>query len=232
MNPSPPSRVGPSTPGTVAAPSSGTRKALLGMAVLAVLLLGLCVRLVVSAGADEQTVVKPPAAVVAQPGSQVPPTPSAAPSVQSPDAAHVHNGRNPFRVLHAASTTGASAPSSAADAPGTPDLTPAAGVPQVSLPGGAERGQVPTAVPSTGAPTARRVLALLRIAGPRERLEAVFALDGDGQTVAVGESFGPSGDLLLLSLQEEPRPGEWTAVVQVGQGDPFDVVTGTPVPLP
>ena len=48
----------------------------------------------------------------------------------------------------------------------------------------------------------------------------------------MGESFGPSGSLLLLSLQEGPDEGQWTAVLQLGQGDPFDVVTGAPVRLP
>ena len=55
---------------------------------------------------------------------------------------------------------------------------------------------------------------------------AVLTVDGASQTVRVGDDFGPDGSLLLLSLQQGPDDGQWTAVVQRGSGDPFDVVTG------
>ena len=74
-------------------------------------------------------------------------------------------------------------------------------------------------------------LALLRTEGTDTARSAVFTVDGAEQVVAVGEAFGADGSLLLLSLQQGPEQGGWTAVVQQGSGDPFDVVTGVPVAL-
>jgi len=79
----------------------------------------------------------------------------------------------------------------------------------------------------TGSP-----LELTRVEGASDRLVAVLAVDGQPVRAGVGDSFGPGGQLLLLSLQQGPANGQWTAVVQVGQGEPFDVVTGTPTRLP
>jgi hypothetical protein len=75
-------------------------------------------------------------------------------------------------------------------------------------------------------------MALLSVDGGQAARTAVFTIDGAQQRVAVGESFGPSDSVLLLSLQQGPDAGQWTAVVQLGQGEPFDVVTGVVVQLP
>ena len=48
-------------------------------------------------------------------------------------------------------------------------------------------------------------------------------------TAKVGETFGPTKEIRLISLQEGPGSGQWTAVLQVGDGGPFDAVTGQAV---
>lgn len=78
--------------------------------------------------------------------------------------------------------------------------------------------------------TVGRRLALTRVGGTAEARTAVLTLDGKPVTVAVGATFGT--DLLLLSLQEGPEARQWTAVVQRGDDQPFDVLSGAPVPVP
>ncbi|CAA9347926.1 MAG: hypothetical protein AVDCRST_MAG07-2803, partial [uncultured Frankineae bacterium] len=79
---------------------------------------------------------------------------------------------------------------------------------------------------------ARRLLALTRVEARGGSFAAVLTIDGVPVRVRVGETFGPGGGLRLVSLQQGPAAGQWTAVVRPGSAQPFDVVTGTPVRLP
>ena len=191
---------------------------------------------------DELTtvaVVQRPAHPV-QPG--VPePTTAAQPALQF---------RDPFRPL--VSDAGEQAPVTVPDAPvSAPDFgTPPADDPDVSfepppapdfdfdldLPQPPEALPAPPGTstgtpPSGGASLVGRQLSLTRVEAAGEDFVAVLSLDGTPSRVAVGASFGPGGELLLLSLQQGPVDGQWTAVVQRGRAEPFDVVTGTPVRL-
>lgn len=225
MRPSPLSRIGlPASDDADAAPG-GSRKAVRGIAALlaagavavgAVVLLG--------SGDDLDDLGTLPAAAAGVPSAAASATPSAPPPVQSPAADEIRDGRNPFVALYVepAPRTGATATSAPAPSAVPTDLAPVPAAPSESAAG------APTGAPSS----TLRTLALLRAQGSEPSRRAVFTLDGAEVTVAVGESIGSTGSLLLLSLQEGPDAGSWTALVQVGQGDPFEVVTGTPVAVP
>lgn len=169
----------------------------------------------------------------AHPVQPVVPDPTTAP--QLPDLQF----RDPFRPL--VSDAGEQAPITVPD---TTSSAPDDGAPQVDAPAATvEVPQAPVPLPpatgtSTDAPssgvaslTGRR-LSLTRVEGAGEDLVAVLALDGTPMRARVGASFGPGGELLLLSLQQGPAESQWTAVVQRGRGEPFDVVTGSPTRLP
>jgi len=89
----------------------------------------------------------------------------------------------------------------------------------------------PAAPTAPTAPTARTEerykLILLRVFGEGVDQSASFSIDGSEQTAKVGSVFGPHAEILLLELTEAPV-GTWTATLQVGDGDPFDVVVGEP----
>lgn len=182
---------------------------------------------------DEATTVSagPVGSVAAAPDVPVP-----TPPVVAEDA---RPSRDPFQVLYAppapagAGTTGTGTTgigttgagptgTGGAPAPGSPGAP--ASVPTTTVPGAAP----PAPVGAAPAPASRRLL-LKTVSGSAASRTAVFALDDEQLTVGVGDAFGAAGDLLLLSLQQGPADGQWTAVVQVGQGEPFDVVTGSPV---
>ena len=229
MSASPLSRLGlTSAAGDETEPASGgSRKAVLGVAVLATagLALGASLLLGGSEGDDLGALGVAPAAAA----TPAPATPSAAPSPTAsprfPDAEVVQDGRNPFAALYVEAAPGAAAPAAGAPAPLTP-LPPPPGAPAMPGQGAAAGAPGPAPAPAAVA------LALLRTDGTDTARTAVFTVDGAEQAVAVGEAFGADGSLLLLSLQQGPEQGGWTAVVQQGSGDPFDVVTGVPVSLP
>jgi hypothetical protein len=80
------------------------------------------------------------------------------------------------------------------------------------------------------APTSREHPLVLRsVAGTGDALTATFVIDGHRTTARPGASFGPIGEIRLVSLQQGPAADQWTAVLQVGDGEPFDVVTGDTV---
>ena len=173
-------------------------------------------------------------------------TPTPSPSAAVPATAQVRPGRDPFRAPAGAggSSGGAGAqpageelpePVAAAPAPEDGGALPGSGP---SLDGPALDGSPVLdsgPMPGTGPVVDRgsgeqpagvvQTVRLVRVAGDQT---AVLAVDGAVQSVRVGDAFGPGGALLLLSVQQGPDEGQWTAVVQRGSGDPFDVVTGQP----
>ena len=183
---------------------------------------------------DDAPVAAPAAQVAVTPAPSASPPPSPAPPVRSTG----RSARNPFLVLAGAQAAAPAAGGATATAP----AAPGAAVPDLGAPAGTGTGSGPGTAPGTGGaplpggvPTVEPVpageLALVGVQGADAARSAVFTVGGTRETVAVADSFGPDGSLLLLSLQEGPEPGQWTAVVQRGQADPFDVVTGQPVAL-
>jgi len=178
------------------------------------------------------------------------PAPSKSPTTL-PVASTIELGRNPFKALYVAPAAAPAATAVTTAAPTTGGGTPSTGgtgtggVPSTggstgggSTGGGSTGGGLPPAPlpqpPATGggqtpAPTAKQKLQLVSATHLGDDHTAVFSIDGVEHTVGVGDTFGPSKHLLLLSLQQGPRDDQWTAVVQLGDGDPFDVVTGSPV---
>lgn len=234
-------------------PRPGRRRAVLlasgGLGVATLAVLG--VLALTGPGQDELE----PGPPVAAPVSAA--TPSAVPSATAGDAAPtapaedsaLRRGRDPFRgpaaVGGGAGTPDATGEGTAPD----PEAQPPSSGPQVQP---ALDGALPISAPAPGAvgepgdglvgdPGGQpgdsggdetdgrmRSVSLVRVGAQQT---AVLAVDGAAQTVRVGDDFGPGGALLLLSLQEGPDDGQWTAVVQRGSGDPFDVVTGQPATL-
>jgi hypothetical protein len=64
--------------------------------------------------------------------------------------------------------------------------------------------------------------------GSDKTLTGVFSVGGKTQTATLGAVFGKTQELKLLSLQQSAK-GVWTAVVQVGDGQPFDAAAGQTV---
>ena len=155
-------------------------------------------------------------------------------------------GRDPFRALYVVP---------AADVPAGPDRTgtdataaptqrpadtalPAAGgrpavvataAPPVAPPVAPLPSRSASPRPASPAPAAtpgEHRLVLVEVAEQGGALEAVFTVDGVRTAVRVDGVFGPRSEIRLLALQEGPASGQWTAVLQVGDGEPFDVVTG------
>jgi len=69
-------------------------------------------------------------------------------------------------------------------------------------------------------------LVLTRVYGTGTDRTGVFTVDGKQELAKIGTKFGPTSEIVLLSFQQGPKPGQWTTVLQVGDGDPFDVVSG------
>ena len=216
---------------------SDRRRPVLALAALAVVALAVGGVLAVTSGSD-------PAETVADGSVTAPVAPAATPTSSasaSPRERAVATGetRNPFAALVLTSTSSDPAAEGAAPAPAPGDA--AAADPQgqpAPAGGGTTGGSAPdvgtgrgSGTESGAAPDQVRTLALVRTTGEGDGRVAVFDLDGDEQSAAVGAAFGPDDSLLLLSVQQGPTEGQWTAVVQRGSGDPFDVVTGTPVAL-
>ena len=162
--------------------------------------------------------------------------------------------RDPFRPLYvppaAATTTGTTPETGGTGSSGTSSGSgPVLVLPSGSgtgsggsgsvpvLPGVGGTGLVPVpVVPVEPAPTAspveRRPLVLTGVETTGDTSTALFVLAGTPVRVPVSGSFGPADELLLLSVQQGPGTGQWTAVVKLRTGSPFDVVTGTPASVP
>lgn len=217
------------------------RRTVVAVAALAVMALGAGGYLLLGTGAD--AAVDAAAAAPAAAPAVASPSPSASPvePVTRPAGTTGRSARNPFQVLYAAPAGGGAGAPPAADGGGDgvaePDAPAAAPLPAQDpvavgpVPDGPfpDDGSTDVPAPADGGGQRLQQLVLTGVSGADGSRSAVFTLDGARTTVAVGASFGSGDTLLLLSLQEGPDQGQWTAVVQVGQGDPFDVVTGQPV---
>lgn len=164
---------------------------------------------------------------VAQAPRAAAPAPAASAQPKLPAPANLTLGRNPFRALY---VEPAPAPAEVTAPPATGDgITPVIIIGEGGGTGGGT-GTGGGAAPAPQQPTAKEhKLVLLRVFGAGKDQSASFSIDDKQQTAKIGTTFGPTAEILLLSLQEGPKEGQWTAVLQVGDGDPFDVVLGEPV---
>ena len=217
---------------------SGSRRNLLALGGLAALLVAGGAAFFLLSGGDETSedvaFVPPARTAVTAPAVIVPK------AVKLPVATNIPLGRNPFKALY---VQPAAAPADAA--PTGPATAPApAGGPAIILvtptapTGGTSPGSAPFpgptdggAGPAPGTPpvAVQHDLVLRRVSGDGDALSAAFTIDGKATSAKVGETFGPTSEIKLLSLQEGPQPGRWTAVLQVGDAAPFDVVIGESV---
>lgn len=231
----------------------GTRRALLLVGgVVATLVLVASSYLLLTGEAEEESFTVPPAA-----RSVTAPAPTPRAVVALPAAFDGDLGRNPFKALYvlpAGATDpqpsgggatgtggGATTPSlgtgaaPAPDAPtvGQPVVPPVAAPVAAPAPAPVFAPPPPVGAPvAPAAPTEREYALVLRsVRGEGEARRAAFTIDGTAVTAKVGDTFGPTKEIRLISLQEGPSAGQWTAVLQVGDGGPFDAVTGQAVPV-
>lgn len=177
--------------------------------------------------------------------------PTASPAAPLPARFADDLGRNPFRALYvqpagsgagAGVGAGSGAVAPAASVPASVlapvPAVPTAGTSAVGTAGRPTPAPAPVAaaspvavVPAAPAvPTAREHRLVLRgVTGTGDALTATFLVDGRSTTARPGAAFGPIGEIRLVSVQQGPAPDQWTAVLQVGDGEPFDVVTGDAV---
>jgi hypothetical protein len=171
--------------------------------------------------------------------------PAAAPAAaaEQPQAVPVANteeiARNPFEPKYVAP-----APPTVVEAPAAALAGGAGGVPPqlvvtdaqgrlVSVPTGQPAGspaQPLEPAPAAPAPAPREYrLVLTGVTTDGDVPTAQFTIDGAVSSVRPTEVFGPQRQLLLRSLQQGPKDGQWTATIQVGDARPIDVVTGEAV---
>ena len=186
-------------------------------------------------GSEEEPAAAPPA-------TSAPATPAAPVAVPVnatlPTPTDLTIGRNPFKVPGIYIAPVVQAPAAGTVTPptgstGTGTVTPPSTGPVTPPPTGTVTPVPATPVPVTGTPgtgeptPVRHKLVLLRVFGEGADQSASFSIQGTEQTAKVGSIFGPNAEILLIELTEAPL-GVWTATLQVGDGDPFDVVMGEP----
>jgi hypothetical protein len=128
------------------------------------------------------------------------PSPTAAAAV--PARYQGQLGRDPFRALYVQPAASPAVPAAAA--------VPAS-----------------TAAPVQPAATEHK-LVLQRVYGSGSDQTAAFTIDGRSSEARIGSTFGPTAEIVLRSLRQGPKAGQWTATLQVGDSSPFEVVTGVP----
>ena len=163
----------------------------------------------------------------------------AATTTALPAVSTVELGRNPFKALYVQPVAAPAAAPVTAPVAAAPPAPPTGTVQQPPPPTGtAPPAPAPPPPPpssDTGdqpLPGHMHEVQLASVTGDGDAQKALFSIDGKQYTVQIGDTFGPTKHLLLVSLQQGPGDDDWTAVVQVGDGDPFDVVTGDPVFVP
>ena len=184
-------------------------------------------------GAEEPTTAAAPAAAApAAPAADA----AAAVAATLPTPTDVPLGRNPFKVpgTYIAPVVVASpVPDTGTGGTGTSTGGTGTGGTSTGTTPGTSTGTTPGTSPgttpgtSTGTGEEKHKLILLRVFGEGADQSASFSIHGTEQVAKVGSIFGPTAEILLLELTEAPA-GVWTATLQVGDGDPFDVVMGEP----
>lgn len=191
-------------------------------------------------GGDEVPVDAGAASVVRAPAA------APAPAAEQPQTVPVANteqiARNPFEPKYVAPAPPpvVETPPDAADggAGGVPPqlvVTDAQGrlvtVPTGQLPAGSPVQPVePAPAAPAPAPAPREYrLVLTGVSTEGDVPTATFTIDGAVSSVKATEIFGPNRQLLLRSLQQGPKDGQWTATIQVGDARPIDVVTNEAV---
>jgi hypothetical protein len=130
-------------------------------------------------------------------------------------------GRDPFKALYVAPAVTAAAPAAAGTSTVVSTL-PAATAPAPTTADGAVSSDTTPVAPVDK----EYKLVLTRVYGTGTDRTGVFTIDGKQELAKIGSKFGPTNEIVLLSFQQGPKAGQWTTVLQVGDGDPFDVVSG------
>lgn len=147
-----------------------------------------------------------------------PVAPAAAPvKVQVlPPASSVKLGRDPFRPLYVV-------PVAAVAPPVAPPGTTTGG----TSTGGTSTGGAGTPAAPAAPVNTTYALRLSRVDGTGSNLTAKFLIGQSGkiQFARAGSVFGRTAEIRLLSIQKGAG-GAGTAVIQVGDGSPFDISTG------
>lgn len=134
-----------------------------------------------------------------------------------PAASTVKLGRDPFHALY---IVPAAAPAAAVGTGTAAPGTSTSGTTGSSTGTSSGTSTTPAAPVST-----TYALKLVRVYGAGKDLTAVFSVAGKTQLAKAGSVFGRSQEIKLLSMQQGAK-GVWTAVIQVGDGQPFDAPTG------
>ena len=179
--------------------------------VAAALVLGYGGYTMMSGGSQNQALVIP----IRKHPAAVQPVNGAAPAVKQasakvPAPSTVTLGRDPFLALYTVPAV---------------VVAPVAPVGSVT-PGFPAPGTGSSAGTGTVAPS-NYVVKLARVYGSGSDQTAQFVVKGKTQLARVGAVFGATQEIKLLSLQENTK-GEWTAVLQVGDAEPFDALAGKP----
>jgi hypothetical protein len=161
-------------------------------------------------------VTLPPAAKpVAKPAVKAPT--AAKPAVKVPPTSTVPLGRDPFHALYippVVTATTANAPTT----PTTGTSTPTTGT---STP------TTTTSGPTTTAPKLHK-LVFTKFSGTGSNMTATFNVDGRLMVAKPGSVFGPTSELRLISIEQDPD-GTWGASIQVGDSEPKTAYKGEPI---
>lgn len=213
-------------------PAKDSKRNLIALGALAVVALAGGAFLFLGGGDDlEEDVAFTPPPRAAAPAAEA--TPQA---VVLPVANADQLGRNPFKALYIQPAAEATDPGETTPV-APPVVEPPVVQPPVIInppvyipPPTSNPTPAPTRPPITTPPTAvEHPLVLDDVYGNDGDRSAVFIVDGKQMIAQVGTVFGPTAEIKLILLQEGPGEDQWTATLQVGDGDPFDVITGETV---
>ncbi len=152
-------------------------------------------------GTNGKTALNPVKPAVVKPAAQLPPTSS------------VPLGRDPFRALYIEPVA---APVAAEKPATTPTTT------------GSTSTTTTGSTGSTGSTTTKPTvykLVLKSVDDSGSAPVATFSVGGKLMLAKPGSVFGPTSELKLLNLTEDPKLG-WVAALQVGDSEPIDAAEG------
>ena len=162
-----------------------------------------------------------------------PAAPEAAPAAPAklPASSGVTLGRNPFRALYVEPVAVAAAPEAPTTGTGTTTPTTTTGgttTPIVVV----DSGPAPAPAPATGGTTApppapapapaQSTVALKSVAAGKDGANPTGTFKYDGKEVTGAPGDVMANKLLVISLQQD-HTGGWFALLQLGDGSPFEV---------
>ena len=199
------------------ADAASKKKLVLAGGVVAAVVLGAGAFLFLGGGGSSEGDTFIPRAPRVSQGAAAPKTAAKAPVSKLPVKYAEQIGRDPFKALYVEPVAVVAPVETTTTTSSTSGTTATAGSTEAGT------GSTPTAPV-----VADHKLVLTRVYGSGADQTAVFTIDGKDQVAKVGTKFGPTSELELISIQAGPKAGKWTVELVVGDGAPFDVVTGVP----